>query len=92
MLAFGDGDGEVEGGALPIGALEPYAATLHFNEALGDVQTQAGAGGFTGFLVFRAEELLEDPSLILGADADAIVLDPDVNDVPGPLGVPAIGR
>ncbi len=71
----------MECGALTECALEPDAPALHFDQALGDVQAKAGAGGFARLLVFGAEELLEDLSLILGTDADAVILDPDVQDI-----------
>ena len=40
----------MECGALPEFALEPDASALHFNEALGDVQSQTGSGNFTAVL------------------------------------------
>src|SRR5512141_453470 len=81
----------MECGALAIRALEPDAPALHFDETLRYVQAQAGAGHFARLLIFGAEELLEDLALILRADADAVILYPDMQDLACALGVPAIG-
>ena len=36
-LSFCDGNGEMEGGAMPEFAIEPDTPTLHFNKALGNI-------------------------------------------------------
>ena len=81
----------MEGGSLAKFALEPDAPTLHFHQTFGDVQAQAGAGRFARLLVFGAEKFLEDLGLVFGADADAGVAHPQVDDARRAFGVPLVG-
>src|SRR5512143_2572838 len=81
----------MEGGALPVLALEPDAAPLHFDQTARDIQTQACARAFAGLGVIRPEEFLEDFLLILGANANARISHPDVYDPLRTRWIPMIG-
>ena len=41
-------------------AVKPDAATLHFNQTLGDIQTKTRAWYLTRFHIIGAKEFLED--------------------------------
>ena len=66
----------MEGGPFTEFTIEPDAPTLHFHQALGDVQAQTGSRCFTRLGIFRAENSLEDPGLVLKTDANAVILHP----------------
>ena len=72
-------------------AIEPDPSALHFNQALGDVQTQTGSGSFTRFRIIRAEELLEYLCLIFKADANSIILHPEMDHMFRTFRIPLIG-
>jgi hypothetical protein len=55
----------MKGGTLAVFAFIPNFAALHFHQAPGDVQAQAGARHFTGFWILGTEEFLENFLLIL---------------------------
>src|SRR6266487_6639234 len=88
--SFSNRDGKVKGCTFSKFAIEPDTSALHFNKALGDVQTQTGTGSFTRFRIIRAEELLENLCLIFKADANSIIFYPEVHDMFRAFRIPLI--
>src|SRR5216684_4686003 len=66
-----DGDGEMELRAAADFAFDPDAAAMHFDDVLGNGQTEARAACLAGARGVHAIEALEDARLIGGGDADA---------------------
>src|SRR5688572_11784564 len=74
---FRQGDREGEGGAaVRPGAVAPDAAAVLLDDALGDVEAEAGAGTLRRRPFVRLAERLEQTQEILRTQADAGVLDP----------------
>src|ERR1700690_2063730 len=90
LLVLGDGDCEMESCPLAKFTFEPNASALHFDETLGDIQTQSSAWSFTRFLIFGAEKLLKDLLLVFRTNANAIVFHPEMNYLPRAFQIPAI--
>src|SRR3990172_7897076 len=75
---------EVEGAPYAELALDPEAAVVGGDEALGDKEAETETGGAAGEAALGAVELFEDAALLLVGHADALVADP-YHDVLGPL-------
>ena len=70
------GESEVEGGAAAGARLDPDPAAMVRHHAAAERETDAGAGRFAGGM--EALEESEDPRLVLGRNADAVVFDAEV--------------
>jgi len=81
----------VEGCSLTELAFEPDPPAHHFDQAFCDGEAQTSAGSLARFLVFGAEELAENFLLVFEADANPIVLDPNMDHFAGTGRVPVIG-
>ncbi len=72
------GESEVEDGAAAGARLDPDPAAMARHHAAAEREADAGAGRFAGGM--EALEESEDPRLVLGRNADAVVLDAEVPD------------
>src|SRR3954447_22930410 len=70
-----------EAGALALHAAHLERAAVGLDHLAGDRETQAGALDLQGAGQRRAEEALEEAVLLLARDADAAVLDGDLDEL-----------
>src|SRR5215467_12525256 len=75
MVRLEHRDGEMESGTPAHFALDPDAATVTFDEMLGDRKAEARAADFTGPRHVNAVETLKDARLVHLGDADSGVGD-----------------
>jgi hypothetical protein len=72
----------VEGAAYPWPAFEPDFATHHVHQTSGDAESEACPSVFTGRRTVSLAESLEDRGLLLRRNANAGVLDVDLQAAP----------
>src|SRR6266487_1662240 len=75
----------VEDGALPAVRLDPDPPVHASDELAGDVEAQAGATDPAGHVRVEPVELLEDPALLGGWDAEPLVGDGETHIIAGGL-------
>jgi hypothetical protein len=71
-------------------AFEPDLPALHFDQSLCDIQPQPCAWNIAYFLIFSAEEFLEDLLLVFWADANTGVSYKDMNNLGGSIWIPLV--
>src|SRR5829696_8883833 len=90
-LSFRHRDGEVERGPPSKFTLKPDAPTLHLNKTLGDIQTETCARHFPSLGVIGPKKFLKDFDLVFNADANPVILHPQVHDLFRTFRVPLVG-
>ena len=70
----------MESCAFPEFTVKPDAPTLHLNQALGNVESKTCTRDFTRLRIIGPEEALEDLRLIFDADANSVILHPEMDD------------
>ena len=77
----GNGQRKVEGTALVDFAICPGAAAMQFDQPFDNGQSQAGATDALGVAGVDTDKAIPDAREIFGRDADALVIDADVQEL-----------
>src|SRR5690349_5952382 len=89
-LSFRNRDGKVERCPFSELTVKPDTTALHFDQTLGDIQTQTCTWHFTGLHIIGTEEFLEDLILIFNANSYPIILHPKMDNPLCAFGIPLI--